>query len=76
MYVHYNIPGHTKFFPDRWFGIIKKYLLKNCIIENYEDALDAIEKSSDFINKDRIISTSKLYCEKNNSIPLVKYDFK
>ena len=36
VYVHFNIPGHTKFSPDRVFGVIKKHLKNNCIVEDYE----------------------------------------
>ena len=43
VYIHYNIPGHTKFSPDRIFGVIKKYLTNSCIIENYEEAIDGIK---------------------------------
>ena len=76
VYIHYNIPGHTKFSPDRWFGIIKKYLKNKCIVEDYETLIKEIEKSSQYINYDQIMTTSKIYCDKFDKLPVIKYDFK
>ncbi len=49
VYIHNNIPGHTKFSPDRHFGVIKKHLISNCEIENLEEYINGIIESSEKI---------------------------
>lgn len=43
--LNFLIPGHTKFGPDRHFGIARK-LYKNSDIETFEEICELIAKSS------------------------------
>lgn len=50
------IAGHTKFAPDRCFGIIKKLYKQNCISSIYEFA-NMVESSSTGVNKAQLVGT-------------------
>lgn len=60
IYFSFEVPGHTKFGPDRWFGLIGKHIISvdawniNDLINNISAALKHQQHISDFTQEDCI----------------------
>ena len=70
--INFMIPGHTKFMPDGFFGLVKKYIRKyRC--DSWKQVPQLIESSS--INGKK--NKAKVYGEgiKSSSITILKHTF-
>ena len=64
------IPGHTKFSPDRWFGVVKNAYKNGGNVENYTDFVNLINEKG----LDKKHFTSSIKFAGQDAVPI--YDFK